>query len=97
MAEPDQSEQKHFASTRTSRAWWSLAAGLLLLLLVVIFMAQNGSDVPVRFLWIKGHTSLGVALFASALLGGLSVLLLGAARVLQLRRRAKRAQRRPSD
>jgi len=88
-------DKKDFPSTKTSRAWWTLAAGLLLLLLVIIFMAQNGSHVQVKFLWIKGDLALGVALFAAAIMGGLTVLLLGAGRILQLRHQAKRARQSP--
>jgi uncharacterized integral membrane protein len=88
---------KDFPSTKTSRAWWTLVGGLVLLLLVVIFIAQNGDTHTVRFLWIKGDVATGVALLAAAILGALSVLLLGAARILQLRRQAKRARQSPSS
>ena len=94
MAEQSPEQQpRHFEATRTSRAWWTLGLGLVVLLLIVIFMAQNGSHVAVKFLWLKGNISLGIALFASAVMGGLTVLLLGAARMLQMRRQAKRAHR----
>jgi uncharacterized integral membrane protein len=86
-----------FPSTKTSRAWWTLAGGLLLLLLFIIFIAQNGTEVRVHFLWIKGNLALGVALLAAAILGGLTVILLGAARILQLRRQAKRVRQSPSS
>jgi uncharacterized integral membrane protein len=85
--------EKEFPATRTSRAWWALAVGLLILLLIIVFMAQNGRHVDVKFLWIKGNIALGIALFAAAIMGGLAVLLLGAARMLQIRRQARRAHR----
>ncbi|MCU1451340.1 MAG: hypothetical protein JWP02_3510 [Acidimicrobiales bacterium] len=94
MAEPaTEHDQKHFETTRTSRAWWTLGGGLLVLLLAIVFMAQNGSDVPIHFLFFKGHIALGLALLLAAVLGGLTVLLLGAARMLQMRRQAKRAHK----
>jgi uncharacterized integral membrane protein len=96
----DGTEQKRapaaFPSTRTSRAWWTLAAGVVMLLLVIVFIAQNSDHVAVRFLWLKGHMALGVALLFAAILGAATVLLLGAARILQLRRQAKRKVRQAS-
>lgn len=96
MADQDAGARKEFPATRTSRAWWTLAAGLFVLLLVVIFMAQNGDKVDVHFLWLKWrNVALGIALFAAAIMGGLAVLLLGAGRMLQMRRQAKRARQTP--
>jgi len=90
-------EADHFQATKTSRAWWALVCGLLALLLVVVFMAQNSAKVPVHFLWLKGHTALGVALLLSAVLGAITVVLLGAARMLQMRVQARRAHREQKD
>jgi uncharacterized integral membrane protein len=90
--------QPEFPATRTSRAWWTLGAGLFVLLLIVIFMAQNDDKVDVHFLWIKAHdVTLAVALFLAAIMGGLTVLLLGAGRMLQLRRQAKRTREVPPE
>jgi uncharacterized integral membrane protein len=85
-----------FPATRTSRAWWTLAGGVIVLLLMIVFIAQNSDHVAVHFLWIKGHLALGVALLLAAILGAATVLLLGAARILQLRRQAKRKVRQAS-
>jgi uncharacterized integral membrane protein len=85
-----------FPSTRTSRAWWTLGAGVVVLLLMIVFIAQNSDHVAVHFLWVKGHLALGVALLLAAILGAATVLLLGAARILQLRRQAKRKVRQAS-
>jgi uncharacterized integral membrane protein len=90
-------ETEHFQATKTSRAWWALVCGLLALLLMVVFMAQNSNDVPVHFLWLKGNTPLGVALLLAAVLGALTVVLLGAARMLQMRVQARRAHREQKD
>jgi uncharacterized integral membrane protein len=94
MAEPAADhDQKHFQATRTSRAWWTLGGGLVVLLLAIVFMAQNSNEVPVHFLFFKGRIALGLALLLAAVLGGLTVLLLGAGRMLQMRRQAKRVSR----
>jgi uncharacterized integral membrane protein len=92
-----QRKDEHFAPTRTSRAWWTLGAGLLVLILVIVFMLQNGDEVSVRFLWLHGRLSLGLALLIAAVLGALCVLLLGAARMLQMRLQARRAHREGPD
>jgi uncharacterized integral membrane protein len=93
--EPEQPQAqrptRQFPPTRTSRAWWTLGAGLFMLLLVVIFTAQNDDKVEVKFLWITAHNvTLAVALFLAAIMGAAVVLLLGAGRILQVRRQAKR-------
>jgi uncharacterized integral membrane protein len=90
-------DAKHFQATRTSKAWWTLGGGLVLLLLAIVFMAQNGNDVAIHFLFLKGHIALGLALLLAAVLGGLIVLLLGVSRMLQMRRQAKRAHRASAD
>ena len=86
-------EPEHFQTTKTSRAWWVLVGGLLVLLLVIVFIAQNGDHVEIHFLWAKGNVSLGLALLLAAVLGALAVVLLGAARMLQMRVQARRAHR----
>lgn len=91
--EPAQGQrpEKQFPATRTSRAWWTLGPGLVMLLLVVIFMAQNDNKVDVKFLWVTAHNvTLAVALFLAAIMGAAVVLFLGAARIMQMRRHAKR-------
>jgi uncharacterized integral membrane protein len=94
MAEqPAGEDQQRLQTKSASRAWWALGGGLVLLLLAIVFVAQNGNDVAVHFLFLKGHITLGLALLLSAVLGGLIVLLLGAGAVLRVRRQAKRARR----
>ena len=88
-----QRKDERIGATRTSRAWWTLGAGLLVLILFIVFMLQNGDEVSVRFLWLHGRLSLGLALLIAAVLGALCVLLLGAARMLQMRVQARRARR----
>lgn len=77
-------------STRVSRVWLATGVGLVLLLLAAVFMGQNTDDVELDFLAWSWQVPLGVALLLSAVLGGLVVLLLGIARMVQLRRVARR-------
>lgn len=79
--------------TRTSAAWTLAAVGAVLLLLMLVFIFQNSSDVPLEFLWLNGTVPLGAALLLASVIGALSVVCLGAGRVLQLRLAARRHRR----
>jgi uncharacterized integral membrane protein len=80
--------------TRTSRAWTGTVAALILLILLLVFILENTASVKVNFLGAHGHVSLGVALLAAAVAGGLIVAIIGAARIAQLKLRARRVARR---
>jgi len=84
-------EHQHPTATRTGRVWWAVVAGLVVLLLVIIFIIQNSKQVRVHFLWINGTVGLGLALLLAAIMGALVVVLLGSARIVQLRVQARRA------
>lgn len=85
-------EQHVVEPTRTSGIWVSSIAFAVLLLLLLIFILQNNRSVPLRFLGFDGSIPLGVAMLLAAVLGALIVAMAGVARVLQLRRVAKRHQ-----
>jgi uncharacterized integral membrane protein len=75
--------------TRTGVAWWALGFSMLLLILVLIFVLQNLSPASTSFFGVKWTIPLGLDLLLAALLGGVIAFLLGAARMLQLRRVAR--------
>jgi uncharacterized integral membrane protein len=79
--------------TRTGVAWWALGFSLLLLILVLIFVLQNLSPVGTTFFSLKWTIPIGLDLLLATLLGGVIAFLLGAARMLQLRRVARRYAR----
>jgi uncharacterized integral membrane protein len=79
--------------TRTGVAWWALGFSMLLLILVLIFVLQNLSPVGTTFFGVKWTIPIGLDLLLAALLGGVIAFLLGAARMLQLRRVARRYAR----
>jgi uncharacterized integral membrane protein len=84
--------------TRTSMVWTMVGIGVVLLLAILVFILQNGQRVRVRFLMEDGTLPLGAALLFAAVVGGLMVLVAGAAGVLQLRvvsRRHRRADQLP--
>jgi uncharacterized integral membrane protein len=66
---------------------------MVLLILVLVFVLQNLSAATTGFFSVKWTIPLGLDLLLAALLGGLIVFLLGVARMLQLRRLARRYAR----
>ncbi len=80
--------------TRISGAWTGVIAGAVVLLLLLIFILENTQRVKISYLGANGHLPVGVALLLAAVAGALVVGMVGAARVLQLRKLAKRAERR---
>jgi uncharacterized integral membrane protein len=79
-----------FGLTRAGALWTTLSIGFLILIVLLIFIAQNTGSV--RFTFFGWHWSLplGVAILASAVVGGLITVAAGTARILQLRRAGKR-------
>jgi uncharacterized integral membrane protein len=76
--------------TRVGGVWVASALFALVLLLLLIFILENGSKVKISFFGASGHLPLGVALLLAAVLGVLLVVLPGSARIIQLRRTARR-------
>ncbi|HLI16059.1 MAG TPA: lipopolysaccharide assembly protein LapA domain-containing protein [Acidimicrobiales bacterium] len=81
------------ARTRTSALWVAIVATLVILAVLIVFILENGQHVKVSFFGAHGHLPLGVALLAAAVVGGLFVVLVGAARIVQLRLRHRRSRR----
>jgi uncharacterized integral membrane protein len=79
--------------TRTGRLWAALVPAVVFLILLIVFIAENGQHVQVKFFGATGHISLALALLISAVSGAVLVLLIGTARILQLRLAAWRHQR----
>lgn len=76
--------------TRTGGLWVAVGAATVVLLLLLIFILQNGSRVQINLFGANPDLPLGVALLLAAVLGALLVVLVGAARVVQLRHTARR-------
>jgi uncharacterized integral membrane protein len=66
---------------------------MLLLILVLVFILQNLSSASTSFFSVKWTIPLGLDLLLATLLGGVIAFLLGTARMLQLRRVARRYSR----
>jgi uncharacterized integral membrane protein len=82
--------------TRTSAAFQGFVAGAVVLILLLIFILENTQSVKVSYFGASGHVPLGVALLLAAVGGALIVGILGAARIAQVRRHARRRARGPT-
>jgi uncharacterized integral membrane protein len=78
------------AFTRAGALWSSLIAGFLILILLLVFITQNTTTTAFQFLGWHWTLPLGVAILLSAVVGGLITVAVGTARMLQLRRAAKK-------
>ncbi len=79
--------------TRASAGWTALVVAVVVLILLVIFIAENTQQSTVNFIGVHGHASTAVVILIAAIVGAAIVLIVGAARILQLRR----AVRHPPD
>jgi uncharacterized integral membrane protein len=84
----DRSKAPPFTHTRLSASWAAVVVGLVVLLILLIFILENGQHVSVAFLGTHSRLPEGVALLFAAVIGGLTVVFVGAGRILQLRTRA---------
>lgn len=76
--------------TRTAGTWAAVVVAIAVLVVLLVFILQNNLPVTVTFLGLQAKLPLGVAMLMSAAVGGLLVALIGTARILQLRRHARR-------
>lgn len=77
-------------TTRTGRLWVAVCVAALITVALIIFMIQNTHTVTVTFLGMTGSTSLALMLLIAAIGGILLTLLLGSARIIQLRHAVRR-------
>jgi uncharacterized integral membrane protein len=79
--------------TRTGTAWVGVCVGAGIAIALLIFMAQNTRRVEISFLWMDTNTSLALTLLIAAVGGVLLTLIVGTARIVQLRRLVRRRHR----
>lgn len=77
-------------TTRTGMVWAAVIVALLALLLLIIFLLQNQQPARILFLGLDATIPLSMAMFISAVAGGILVAAAGAARIIQLRSNAHR-------
>ncbi|MEU4762092.1 lipopolysaccharide assembly protein LapA domain-containing protein [Actinosynnema sp. NPDC023794] len=85
--------QAKLKPTRISGTWVAVLASIVVLIVLLVFILQNLADATIHFLGAAGTLPLGVALLFAAIAGAILVALVGAARIMQLRRQAKRGLR----
>jgi uncharacterized integral membrane protein len=76
--------------TRAAALWSALIAGFVILILLLVFIMQNTESATVHFFGWDWNLPVGVALLLAAVCGGLLTVAAGSARIIQLRRAAKR-------
>ncbi|MFB9685920.1 LapA family protein [Amycolatopsis plumensis] len=81
---------KRARPTRISGTWVAVIAGLVVLIVLLIFILQNLDSVTVHFFGAEGSLPLAIAMLFSAIGGAALVALIGGARILQLRKQARR-------
>lgn len=72
--------------TRTGRLWFGICAAATTLVVLVVFMLQNTRSVEVSFLWMHGSLPLALALLIAGVGTAIVVMVIGTARITQLRR-----------
>jgi uncharacterized integral membrane protein len=76
--------------TRISGTWIAVIVAAVVLIFLLVFILQNLTTVTVNFLGFSGSLPLGVAILFAAIAGAILIALVGTARILQLRRFARR-------
>lgn len=79
--------------SRIGAARTALIVSAVVLVLLLLFIVENGRSVKVSFLGASGHMPLGVAMLFAAIAGALLLAIPGTARIVQLRRAARRQHR----
>jgi uncharacterized integral membrane protein len=75
--------------TRTGATWVGICAATVLLVALIVFMLQNTRSVQISFLWMHGSVPLALALLIAGVGVGILAMVVGTARITQLRRLAR--------
>ena len=76
--------------TRAAALWSALITGFVILIVLLVFIMQNTESTTINFFGLEWNLPVGVALLLAAVCGGLLTVAVGTARIVQLRRAAKR-------
>jgi uncharacterized integral membrane protein len=80
--------------SKASGVWVAVVVLVVLLILLAIFVLQNTQQVEVSFLGFDGEAPLAATLLIAVAAGALIAVAAGSLRILQLRRRVRREQKR---
>jgi uncharacterized integral membrane protein len=75
--------------SKVGTVWITLTVFVVILLLLIIFILQNSITVHIKYFGAKGTLQFGVAMLIAAVAGSLLTLLVGSARIIQLKTRRK--------
>ena len=73
--------------TRISAAWVGVCAAAAVLVVLIVFMLQNTGSVEITFLGMHGTLPLALALLIAGVGAAVIAMVVGTARITQLRRR----------
>jgi uncharacterized integral membrane protein len=76
--------------TRAAALWSALIIGFVILILLLVFITQNTDSTTIHFIGWQWSLPVGVAILLAAVCGGLLTVAAGTARIVQLRRAAKK-------
>ncbi len=76
--------------TRAAALWSALIVGFVILILLLVFIMQNTDSTTIHLFAWDWNLPVGVAILLAAVCGGVLTFAAGTARILQLRRAAKR-------
>jgi len=80
--------------SRASGVWIAVVSLVVLLVLLSVFILQNTRSVEIAYLGWEGQAPLAAALLIAVAAGLLVAVVAGSLRILQLRRRVRREQKR---
>jgi uncharacterized integral membrane protein len=89
-AAPSTSPESAVKFTRAAALWSATIAGFVILILLLVFILQNTESTTIHFFAWVWNLPVGVAVLLSAVCGGLVTVGAGTARIVQLRRAAKK-------
>ena len=76
--------------TRAAALWSALITGFIVLIVLLVFIMQNTDSTTIHFFGWEWNLPVGVAILLAAVCGGLLTVAVGTARIVQLRRAAKK-------
>lgn len=76
--------------TRAAALWAALIGGFIVLIVLLVFILQNTDSTTIHFFGWQWNLPVGVAILLAAVCGGLLTVAVGTARIVQLRRAAKK-------
>jgi uncharacterized integral membrane protein len=79
--------------TRAGALWLGICVTTLCFVVLIIFMLQNTRSTEITFLWMRGTLPLALALLIASVGAAIITMVVGTARITQLRRFSRRTRR----